>query len=101
MWADVDERSHVRRRTTPGRSPRVAGPSDARLDGLLRALPPAPERLVSLVMELPLLEAALAELEDGSPDDEPALRAALARLGLEADEDRLGLVGRLRRQNPA
>jgi hypothetical protein len=85
----MDDRSHVRRRV---RTPE-AGTADARLDALLRALPPAPERLVELAVELPLLERALTLTREGSADP----RSALAAVDLEPDPDRLRMFERLRR----
>lgn len=73
--------------------------SDRRLDALLRALPPAPERLVARVLEIPLLEGALAHLRrsrDPAPDDPGSLREALAEVGLEPDEARIRMLGELR-----
>jgi hypothetical protein len=77
----------------------VADRSDDHIDALLRSLPAAPERWVSLMQELPLLETALERLDgSGSPgaDDLPALRAALTAVGLEPNDERLGLLERLR-----
>jgi hypothetical protein len=85
MEPDMDDRSHVRRRAqTP-----VTGTPDARR----RALPPAPERLVHLVLELPRLEAALTHIRGRSATPS----AALAAVDLEPDEDRLRLFERLHR----
>jgi hypothetical protein len=84
----MDDRSHVRRRA---HAPAADTP-DARLGELRRVLPPAPERLVNRVLELPLLEAALTRLRAGGLDP----RSALAAVGLDPDDDRLGMLERLR-----
>jgi hypothetical protein len=93
------DRFHVRRRSSARpRAPRL-DVSDRRLDALLRALPPAPERLVNRVLEIPLLEGALAHLRrsrDPAPDDPGPLREALAEVGLEPDEVRVRMLGELR-----
>jgi hypothetical protein len=74
--------------------------ANGRIDALLRALPPVPERLVSRVLELPRLEGALAELKRGGGSqrgDPGSLRAALAAVGLVPDETRVRMLGLLRR----
>ena len=77
----------------------VADVSDRRLDALLRALPPAPERLVARVLEIPLLEGALAHLRRGRGRHRttPArLHDALSDAGLEPDDARVRMLGELR-----
>jgi len=99
MVAEMSDRFHVRRRG-PAR-PRAPwlDVSDRRLDALLRALPPAPERLVNRVLELPLLEGALAHLRRGSGPqraDPRSMHDALSDAGLEPDDARVRMLGELR-----
>jgi hypothetical protein len=99
MWPEMTDRFHVRRRGPANARPSGAHVSDRRLDALLHALPPAPERLVARVLEIPLLEGALAHLRrsrDPAPDDPGPLREALAGVGLEPDEVRVRMLGELR-----
>jgi hypothetical protein len=99
MWPEMTDRFHVRRRGPANARPSGAHVSDRRLDALLRALPPAPERLVARVLEMPLLEGALAHLRrsrDPAPGDPGPLREALAEVGLEPDELRVRMLGELR-----
>ncbi len=99
MWPEMTDRFHVRRRGPANARPTGANVSDRRLDALLRALPPAPERLVARVLEIPLLEGALAHLRrsrDPAPDDPGSLRDALAEVGLEPDDVRVRMLGELR-----
>jgi len=99
MWPEMIDRFHVRRRGPANARPSGAHVSDRRLDALLRALPPAPERLVARVLEMPLLEGALAHLRrsrDPAPADPGQLREALAEVGLEPDEVRVRMLGELR-----
>jgi hypothetical protein len=81
------------RRAAPG----PAAPDD-RLEHLLRLLPPAPEPLVQRVLDLPLLDDALIRLERRI-DPPPDAAAALREVGLEPDDDRILMLGRLRRQS--
>jgi hypothetical protein len=99
----MTDRFHVRRH---GRA-RVRASreylTDGRLEALLRALPPAPERLVARVLELPLLEGALAHLWRGR-DPRPAgqeLHEALSEVGLDPDEARVRMLDELRWQTVA
>jgi hypothetical protein len=101
--ARMTDRFHVRRH---GRA-RVQAPreylADGRLEALLCALPPAPERLVARVLEIPLLEEALAHLWRGH-DPYPAgqeLQQALSEVGLEPDEARVRMLDELRWQTVA
>lgn len=99
MWREMTDRFHVRRRGPASARPSGTDVSDRRLDALLRALPPAPERLVARVREIPLLEGALAHLRrsrDPAPDDPGSLRGALTEAGLEPDEVRVRVLGELR-----
>ena len=66
---------------------------------MLRALPPAPERFVARVLEIPLLDGALGHLRrsrDPAPDDPAPLREALAEVGVEPDDVRVRMLGELR-----
>jgi hypothetical protein len=99
MWPEMTDRFHVRRRGPANARPSGANVSDRRLDALLRALPPAPERLVARVLEIPLLEGALGHIRRsrGPEQDDPgSLRDALAEVGLEPDEVRIRMLNELR-----
>jgi hypothetical protein len=91
----MTDRFHVRRRARVRASREYL--ADGRLEALIRALPPAPERLVARVLELPLLEGALAHLWRGR-DPYPAtqeLQEALSEVGLEPDEGRVRMLDEL------
>ena len=80
---EMTDRLHVRRHGPANARPSLAEISDRRLDALLRALPPAPERLVARVLEIPMLED-LRGCRDPAPHD--AERRPLSDAGLETDE---------------
>jgi hypothetical protein len=72
------------------------------IDDLLRALPPAPAAWTRRAEEIPLLGQALALLDERCPGVDLAERSdevdvALREVGLEPDEQRVQLLGRLRR----
>jgi hypothetical protein len=92
MGTEMPDCSQMRRRRPAGRGP-VLDVTNGRLDALLRALSPVPERLVSRVLELPRLESALAQLTRGDPR---SLHAALAAVGLEPDAKRVRMLRLLR-----
>jgi hypothetical protein len=97
MCPEMTDGSHPRQRARFRRPAAGADVPEARLEGLLGLLPPAPEPLVRRVLELPQLDAALARLERRL--DAPAdVAAALRDVGLEPDDDRLQMLGQLRRQ---
>lgn len=70
-------------------------------DELLGALPPAPGAWTRSAEELPLLERALGLLDERCPRGDLRVYrretdAALREVGLEPDEQRLRMLGRLR-----
>jgi transposase InsO family protein len=101
--ARMTDRFHVRRHGRGRARASREHLADGRLEALLRALPPAPERLVARVLELPLLEGALAHLWRGR-DPRPAgqeLHEALSEVGLEPDAARVRMLDELRWQKVA
>jgi hypothetical protein len=76
---------------------------DDRIDDLLRALPSAPAAWIARAEELPLLERALALLDERRPGADLAehrtdVDAALRDVGLEPDDQRVQMLERLRRR---
>jgi hypothetical protein len=101
LAAEMADRFHVRRRSSARPRALRLDVSDRRLDALLRALPPAPERLVNRVLEIPLLEGALAHLRRGSNSlrgDPRALRDAVSDTGLGPDDPRVRMLAELRQR---